>query len=153
MQGQPLRGLEIGEPQLALALAAAAVIYCLFNQFYNILIDILLQVERALDLFAGGMIACDTDTKGRGKLIVRKSHHHNTGVTSTISTEFSAAGWNKVTMEYLGSVKQLGKKKLKVILDEAKDLVQKGTGTGQEILNESMEPSGRATLCSDEEDW
>jgi len=122
----------------------------LVNQFYNILIDILLQVERALDLFVGGMIACDTDTKGRSKLIVRKLHYHNTGVLSTISTEFSAVGWNKVTMEYLGSVKQLGKKKLKVILDEAKDLVQKGTGTGQEILNESMEPSGRTTLCSDE---
>jgi len=91
-----------------------------------------------------------TDTKGKSKLAVQKSHHHNTGVSSTISTEFSAVGWNKVTMEYLGSVKQLGKKKLKVISDEAKDVVQ---GTGQEILNESMEPSGRATLCSDEEDW
>lgn len=90
------------------------------------------------------------DTKGKSKLSVQRSHHHNTGVSSTIATEFSAVGWNKINMEYLGSVKQLGKKKLKVIFDEAKDAVQ---GTGQEILDESMESSGRATLCSDEEAW
>jgi hypothetical protein len=65
-----------------------------------------------------------------------------------MATEFSAIGWNRVTVEYLHSAKQLDKKKLQVILDDAKGLVK-----AKQDVDESMEgSSGRATLCSDPED-
>jgi len=50
-------------------------------------------------------------------------------------------------MEYLQSVKQLSKKKLAVIFDEAKELVPKASD--QDELADSY--LGHATLCSDEE--
>jgi len=65
-----------------------------------------------------------------------------------MATEFSAIGWNRVTLEYLHSAKQLDKKKLQVILDEAKGFV-----TVKQDADELMEgSSGRAALCSDPED-
>ena len=63
-----------------------------------------------------------------------------------MATEFSAVGWNRVTVEYLHSAKKLDKKKLQGILDEAKGLVKV-----KQDADELEEPSGRAALCSDEE--
>jgi hypothetical protein len=94
------------------------------------------------------LIANLPDTRGRTRLVVQKSHSPDTGVLSSISAEFSAQGWNKVTIEYLASVKQLSEKKLKAIFDLAKDFIKKGTGQ----FNVEQSHSGRATLCSDEED-
>ena len=83
--------------------------------------------------------------KGKPKTYIRKSHDPNTGVLSTMSTEFSAAGWNKATLEYFKAIKQLGEKKLKVIFDSVTEIIQ-DDGLGDES---EEEPSGRATLCSD----
>jgi hypothetical protein len=94
------------------------------------------------------MIDNHTDTRGRPRLVVQKVHSPDTGALSTISAEFSAQGWNKITVEYLESVKQLGTKRLKAIFDLAKGLDPKyasGEFDAEEL------PSGRATLCSDEE--
>ena len=88
------------------------------------------------------MVENRPDTRGRTRLAVQKVH------SSDISGEFSAQGWNKVTVEYLKSVKQLGAKKLRAIFDLAKGLVPKSQ---QFDADESH--SGRATLCSDEENW
>jgi hypothetical protein len=77
-------------------------------------------------------------------------HNANTGVPSVMATEFSAIGWNRVTLEYLHSAKKLDKKKLQVILDEAKGLVKvKPQDAADELTDGS---SGRAALCSDPED-
>jgi len=67
-----------------------------------------------------------------------------------MATEFSATGWNKITLEYLSSVNKLGKPKLQVILYEAKSLVQ---NSKQDMAGTLMDDSsGRADLCSDPED-
>lgn len=105
-------------------------------------------MERALDLLSRGLVVETHDSKGKLKLMVEKMHNPSTGVASQISTEFSALGWNKVTMEYLHSIKQLGTKKLKQIFDEAREIVP------QDSLIDAPElSSGRATLCSDEDTW
>jgi hypothetical protein len=77
-------------------------------------------------------------------------HNPNTGVASHMPTEFSAFGWNKATMEYLHSIKELGMKKLKEIFDEAKNLVPQNSSDAQ-VIDAPELSSGRATLCSDEE--
>lgn len=127
---------------VSLALAAAAV-----KWISNILLNIPFQFEHALQLLAQGLIENCPDAKGRNKLFVQKTNHLNTRVLSSISTEFSIQGWNKVTMEYLKSVKQLSKKKLVVIFDEAKELAPKAND--QDELADSY--LGHATLCSDKE--
>ena len=93
------------------------------------------------------MVENRPDTRGRTRLAVQKVH------SSDISGEFSAQGWNKITVEYLKSVKQLGTKRLRAIFDLAKGLVPKGasSASGQFDVDESH--SGRALLCSDEEKW
>ena len=96
-----------------------------------------------------GLVVEVTDIRGKPKLAIEKVYNPSTGVASQISTEFSALGWNKATMEYLNSVKQLDKKKLKAIFDEAKDLVPQNN---QEVLEAPELTSGRAMLCSDDED-
>jgi hypothetical protein len=104
-------------------------------------------VERALDLLSRGLVVETHDSKGKLKLIVEKMYNPSTGVASQISTEFLALGWNKVTMEYLHSIKQLGPKKLKQIFNKAREIVP------QDPLIDAPElSSGCATLCSDEED-
>jgi hypothetical protein len=111
------------------------------------LVDVLFQIERALELFAHGLIEDRPDSKGKSRLSVRKALQANTGVLSTFSTEFSALGWNKITVEYLHAVKGLNEKKLTMIFDEAKELVKS-------VVQDEMDShSGRATLCSDEENW
>jgi uncharacterized protein with von Willebrand factor type A (vWA) domain len=91
------------------------------------------------------------DSRGKTRLVVRKSHSSATGTLSAISAEFSAQGWNKITMEYFDSVKQLGTKRLKIIFDLAKSFLQKGACTDQ--LDIAKSDSGCAILCSDEENW
>ena len=96
------------------------------------------------------MVENRPDTRGRTRLAVQKVHSSDTGALSSISVKFSALGWNRVTVEYLKSVQQLDVKKLRAIFDLAKGLVQKG----QQLECDADEShSGRATLCSDEENW
>jgi hypothetical protein len=52
-------------------------------------------------------------------------------------------------MEYLNSVKKLDMKKLKAIFDEARDLVPQNS---QESMEAPELTSGRAMLCSDDEE-
>lgn len=58
------------------------------------------------------------------------------------------AGWNQATLDYLDSIKGLGDKQLKAILDEASDFVKKGKR--QENL--SKPKSSRSILHSDNEE-
>lgn len=79
-----------------------------------------------------------------------KSHNPNTGIPMSRAT-FSAAGWNRITLKYLCSVKELGKSKLQVILDEAKTMVvQKDK---QNDADNSDESDGHADLHSDPEEF
>ena len=90
----------------------------------------------------------NNDLRGKQKLTIRKVLNPSTGLPSQISTEFSALGWNKATMEYLNSAKKLGPKKLDEIFKEARELASLLEAT-VETLELSSE---RANLCSDEED-
>jgi len=87
------------------------------------------------------------DAKGKGKFVIQKSHNPDTGIHSRFLTEFSAAGWNQVTIDYLESIDGLGDKKLKLILDEANDRAKKGKK--QEEF--SKPKSIRSALHSDDE--
>jgi hypothetical protein len=99
-------------------------------------------------LTSRGLVEETCDSRGKQKLTIRKAFNPSTGLPSQISTEFSAAGWNKATMEYLNSAKKLGTKKLNEILNEARELAPQ-----QEATVETPElSSDRANLCSDEED-
>jgi hypothetical protein len=113
------------------------------------LINIFSQVERALDLISRGLVVETYDSRGKQKLSIEKLHNPSTGVASQISTEFSALGWNKATLEYLVSVKQLETKKLKKIFDMARELVPNNQDT--HIQDTPELASVRATLCSDDE--
>lgn len=113
------------------------------------LINIFFKVERALDLISRGLVAETYDSRGKQKLTVERIHNPSTGVASQILTEFSAQGWNKATMEYLHAIKQLGIKKLKEIFDEARDLTPQNN---HDAMDAPELLSGRAMLCSDEED-
>ena len=105
-------------------------------------------MERALKLYAHEMIEERVDSKGKKKFVVRKAHHPKTGNLSRALTEFSAADWNDATMDYLASVKGLGKQRLKVIFEEAKLRVKKG----KENIYTTKPKSSRSVLCSDDED-
>jgi hypothetical protein len=83
------------------------------------------------------------DTKGKQRFYVRKSYASGSGIS--FATEFSAAGWNKATLEYLGSVKLLGAERLQVIFDEIKDIQMNQEDEEMEVDGYS----GRANLCSD----
>lgn len=94
------------------------------------------------------MIEEQVDSKGKRKFVVQKSHHPKAGNLSKALTEFFAAGWNEATVDYLDSVKELGKKWLKAIFDEAKLRVQK-----RKRENFNIKPkSSRSALHSDSED-
>jgi DNA uptake protein ComE-like DNA-binding protein len=95
------------------------------------------------------MIEEREDTKGKLKFAVRKSHHLTTGKHhSRTLTEFSAAGWNQATMDYLESVQGLGDKRLKAILDDAKSRVK---GKNKEFLG-TKPKSTRSALHSDSDE-
>jgi hypothetical protein len=85
------------------------------------------------------------DLKGNIKLIVRKSHNPKTGHRSGVRHDFSAIGWNKTTLDYLDSVKNLPSARLIAIFDEAKGLATKG------VQQSTVQKSGRAALQSDDE--
>lgn len=55
-QGQPVRGIMIGQPQLSLALATAAVIPLFSLATSKLIFDYSWQVEHALQLFANEMV-------------------------------------------------------------------------------------------------
>jgi len=85
--------------------------------------------------------------KGKLKFVVRKSHHPKTGNHSRTITEFSAAGWNQATMDYLDSVQKLGNKRLRAILNEAKSRVK---GKNKELATKPK--STRSILHSDSDE-
>jgi len=105
-------------------------------------------VERALQLFANEMIEERVDKNGKSKFVVRKAHHPKTGNHSRVLTEFSAAGWNEATLDYLDSIQRLGNKKLKAILNEAKSCVK---GKKKEVFTLKSK-SSRSALQSDSDD-
>lgn len=71
------------------------------------------------------MIVEGVDPNGKKKFFIQKSHHPKTGNHHPKAfTEFSAAGWNDATMDYLDSVKGLDKKRLQMIFKEAKSRVK-----------------------------
>ncbi len=92
------------------------------------------------------MVEERSDGRGRKKFFVQRSHNTNTGVQSGFLSEFSAAGWNKVTIEYLKSIKGLGDARMKKIISEAREI---SMGKKREIIDKPM--SGRSNLHSDEE--
>jgi hypothetical protein len=72
------------------------------------------------------MIEKRVDSKGNTKLTVRKLHNPKTGQHSGFRQDFSSAGWNQVTMDYLESIKKLPSTRLADIFSEAKALASKG---------------------------
>ena len=90
------------------------------------------------------------DTKGKHKFVVRKSHHPTTGKHhSRTLTEFSAAGWNQVTMDYLDSVQKLGGKRLRAILEDAKSHIK---GKNKNSVLATKPKSTRSILHSDSDE-
>src|SRR6266545_2973152 len=94
------------------------------------------------------MIEEHKDVKGKKKLVIQKLHNPNTGICSGSLTEFSTAAWNQATLNYLESVQELDKKRLKTILEEASALVKKGKR--QECFSQLK--SSRSALHSDNEE-
>jgi len=92
------------------------------------------------------MIEERVDLKGNTKLTVRKSHNPKTGYSSGIRHDFSAIGWNKTTLDYLDSVKNLTSAQLSAIFSEAKALT-----TPKGVQQSTVRKSGRAALQSDDE--
>jgi hypothetical protein len=92
------------------------------------------------------MVEERVDLKGNKKLLVRKSHNPKTGHRSGIGHDFSAIGWNKATLDYLDSVKNLTSLRLTAIFDEAK-----GRATNGVQHSSVLQKSGRSALQSDEE--
>ena len=92
------------------------------------------------------MIEERVDSKGNTKLTVRKLHNPKTGYPSGIRHNFSAIGWNKTTLDYLDSVKNLTSARLTAIFGEAKALA-----TPKGIQQSMVQKSGRAALQSDDE--
>lgn len=96
-----------------------------------------------------GLVVETRDSRGKQRLTIEKVHNPSSGVMSQTSTEFLSMVWNKATMEYLNSVRQLKTKKLNEIFDEAKELVPQNS---QETCEAPELLSEHATLCSDDED-
>ena len=95
------------------------------------------------------MIEERMDSKGRTKLAVRKLHNPDMGNHSGFLAEFSAAGWNQITVDYFDSIKNLSEARLTTIFDDARALVTKGKPHLAPIGQ--PEKSSRSTLQSDNE--
>jgi hypothetical protein len=108
-------------------------------------------VERALQLFANRMIEERVDSKGKNtKLAVRKILNPKTGNGSRSLLEFSAAGWNRITLDYFDSIKNLSDTRLAAIFDEARALATKGKPQLAMLVDRPTK-SCRSTLQSDDE--
>ena len=103
-----------------------------------------------LSLFANRMVEERIDSKSKNtKLVVQKVPNPNTGKGSRVLLEFSAVGWNKVTLDYFDSVKKLSEARLVAIFDEAKAVAMKGKP--RLAMVEEPAKSSRSTLESDDE--
>jgi hypothetical protein len=97
------------------------------------------------------MIEERIDTKGKNtKLAVRRSLNLDSGKSSKFLLEFSAAGWNQITLDYLDSIQCLNDARLTEIFDEAKAVALK-TKPHSVIAIEGATKSSRSTLQSDDE--
>lgn len=99
------------------------------------------------------MIEDRLDSKGKNKKpAVRKVLNPNSGKASRSPLEFSAAGWNQITVEYFNAVKKLSDARLTEIYDEAKALATKSRpGLAAMIANDGPSKLDRSNLQSDEE--
>lgn len=108
-------------------------------------------MERALKLFANRMVEQRIDSKGKNKkLAIWKLPNANTGISSRFLLEFSAAGWNQVTLDYLDSIKKLSDTRLTEIFDEARALATKGRPQLAMLVDRPAK-STRSILQSDNE--
>lgn len=108
-------------------------------------------MERALNLIANQMIEDRVDSKGKNtKLAVRKVLNPNSGKASRSLLEFSAAGWNHITLEYFDAVKKLSDARLMEIFDEAKAIATKAKPKLAMVID-GPPKSSRSALQSDEE--
>jgi hypothetical protein len=109
-------------------------------------------VEHALQLFANQLVEQRVDSKGKNKkLAIRKLLNAKTGNSSRSLFEFSAAGWNQVTLDYVDSVKQLSDARLAEIFDQAKAIAKKVPHLA--MLIDRPLKSACSTLQSDDEGW
>jgi hypothetical protein len=101
-------------------------------------------------LLANKNITEQGDSKGRGRFVVEKMANPRASNSSKCSLEFSAAGWNQVTLDYFDSVKKLTDGRLTQIFNEAMALSK---CKSQSAIQGSMPAkSSRAMLQSDEEE-
>jgi hypothetical protein len=97
------------------------------------------------------MIEERIDSKGKNsKPAVRKTLNPNSGKGSKSLLEFSAAGWNQITLDYFDSIRKLSDARLTAIFDEAKAIATKCKPKLAMAMEEPAK-SSRSTLQSDDE--
>jgi hypothetical protein len=99
------------------------------------------------------MIEERVDSKGKNtKPAIRKAVNPNSGKASRFLLEFSAAGWNQITLDYCDAVRNLSDERLAAIFDEAKAIATKAKPKLAMVpMIDGPSKSSRATLQSDDD--